>query len=332
MVEMREWAVPILEQWGVDLVLCGHSHNYERSFLLDGHYGDSGSLLPAMLLDGGDGNLEGDGAYQKQGQGPAAHEGAVYVVAGNGSEVFDTVPGEHPAMITSQVRLGSVVLDVHGDRLQAAMIDDLGQVRDRFTIVKNTASLPQADFVGEPLVGAAPLEVAFADRSSTNTAAWAWDLDGDGLTDSTERHPVALYSDPGLFEVRLTASNQAGSDLRIDQVCASAIPVLVTGLVMADHQSLHWNPVAGATSYQVLWGELLPLLAAGGAFGESSPACLASGLEQTTTTDATPLPPGEARYYLVRAVSCAAETGSYDSGGPRQAGPREDSLPSQICP
>ena len=40
-VEMRENALPILESRGVDLVLCGHSHNYERSFLIDGHYGDS---------------------------------------------------------------------------------------------------------------------------------------------------------------------------------------------------------------------------------------------------------------------------------------------------
>lgn len=31
MVEMREWIMPILENGGVDLVLSGHSHLYERS-------------------------------------------------------------------------------------------------------------------------------------------------------------------------------------------------------------------------------------------------------------------------------------------------------------
>ena len=30
LIEMRENAVPILETYGVDLVLCGHSHNYEQ--------------------------------------------------------------------------------------------------------------------------------------------------------------------------------------------------------------------------------------------------------------------------------------------------------------
>ena len=43
---MRENALPILESYGVDIVLSGHSHSYERSFLLDGHYGKSNTLPP----------------------------------------------------------------------------------------------------------------------------------------------------------------------------------------------------------------------------------------------------------------------------------------------
>ncbi|MCB0384186.1 MAG: metallophosphoesterase family protein, partial [Bdellovibrionales bacterium] len=38
LVEMREHFLPILEDNGVDLVMAGHSHSYERSVLLDGHY------------------------------------------------------------------------------------------------------------------------------------------------------------------------------------------------------------------------------------------------------------------------------------------------------
>jgi hypothetical protein len=38
MVEMREQIVPLLENGGVDLVLAGHSHVYERTPLIDGHY------------------------------------------------------------------------------------------------------------------------------------------------------------------------------------------------------------------------------------------------------------------------------------------------------
>jgi len=73
LVEMRENFLPLLEAAGVDLVLCGHSHAYERSALIDGHYGLSGSFGPANLVQGGDGQPAGAGAYVKP-AGP--HEGA----------------------------------------------------------------------------------------------------------------------------------------------------------------------------------------------------------------------------------------------------------------
>src|SRR5699024_7878004 len=83
MVAMRENLLPILEAHGVDLVLSGHSHCYERSFLLDGHYGYSGTLEPSMKKDGGSGRENETGAYRKATLGPAPREGAVYVVAGS---------------------------------------------------------------------------------------------------------------------------------------------------------------------------------------------------------------------------------------------------------
>src|SRR6185503_453330 len=86
LIQMRENALPILEAGGVDLVLCGHSHCYERSYLLNGHYGLSNSLTPAMKVDGGDGREDGTGAYQKPG-GLAANAGAVYAVAGSSGKI-----------------------------------------------------------------------------------------------------------------------------------------------------------------------------------------------------------------------------------------------------
>ena len=46
---MREAAVPLLEAAGVDLVLCGHSHAYERSALAQGMVGDSGTFDAATM-------------------------------------------------------------------------------------------------------------------------------------------------------------------------------------------------------------------------------------------------------------------------------------------
>ncbi len=98
--DMRENALPILEDWGVDLVLTGHSHSYERSLLLDGHYDISTTLIPAMQLDDGDGQIEGDGAYQKLGSGPVGHQGAVYIVGGSSGQLSGGTL-DHPVMIAS---------------------------------------------------------------------------------------------------------------------------------------------------------------------------------------------------------------------------------------
>ncbi len=50
MQEMRENFLPILEEHGVDLVLGGHSHIYERSYLLKGHYGYSDEFDPDHMI------------------------------------------------------------------------------------------------------------------------------------------------------------------------------------------------------------------------------------------------------------------------------------------
>lgn len=58
---MRPDSPPLLEAGAVDLVSCGRSHSYERSHLLDGHCGTSGTSTPAMIVDGADGRTDGDG-------------------------------------------------------------------------------------------------------------------------------------------------------------------------------------------------------------------------------------------------------------------------------
>ncbi len=131
---MRENVLPILESHAVDLVLSGHSHSYERSFLLHGHYEHSTTLDPAtMILDGGDGRSDGDGAYLK------TSTGAVYVVAGSSGKIGGGRLN-HPVMHVSLPLLGSLVLDVDGDRLDATFISDTGSVEDYLTILQSDAA------------------------------------------------------------------------------------------------------------------------------------------------------------------------------------------------
>jgi hypothetical protein len=143
LVEMRTNALPILEAAGADLNLTGHSHSYERSFLLDGHYGTQDTLSAKMKLDAGDGRPDGKGAYRKATFGLKPHEGAVYVVAGSSGKVSlqnekSAKRGylDHPAMFVSLPRLGSLVLDVDGSRLDATFLSETGERLDYFSIVK----------------------------------------------------------------------------------------------------------------------------------------------------------------------------------------------------
>jgi tetratricopeptide (TPR) repeat protein len=135
LVQMRTNAVPILEGAGVDLVLAGHSHSYERSFLLDGHYGLSTTLADSMKVDDGDGRPDGDGAYRKPESGPQSHNGAVYTVAGTSGSVGGGTY-DHPVMISSLARLGSLVLDIDGNEMKATFIDTTGAPLDSFVVSK----------------------------------------------------------------------------------------------------------------------------------------------------------------------------------------------------
>ncbi|MHC4992444.1 MAG: metallophosphoesterase family protein, partial [Planctomycetota bacterium] len=140
LIEMRENVVPILDSHGVDLTFTGHSHSYERSYLIDGTYvtptPDFATLLASgNILDSGDGQVGGDGAYSKPNLGPDPNTGIVHTVAGTGSHLgggsFD-----HPVMHASFAVLGSVVLDIDGNRADVQFVDDTGVVLDSFTMIK----------------------------------------------------------------------------------------------------------------------------------------------------------------------------------------------------
>ena len=134
LIEVRHHLLPILESGGVDLVLTGHSHIYERSMLLDGAYSTNATVAENNILDDGDGDPRGDGAYQKR-PGLHAHEGAVQVVAGHSGASLGRV-GTSPVMRKTLVEHGSVLIDVEGDTLTGRMINREGVERDRFSLVK----------------------------------------------------------------------------------------------------------------------------------------------------------------------------------------------------
>ncbi len=157
--DMRENALPILEAGGVDLVLAGHSHIYERSFLVDGAY-ETPTTAAGKLKDPGDGKVDGTGPYQKP-AGITARNGAVYIVAGHGGTGVSG-PGNHPLMYFTEVQNGSCVLDVQGNRLAVLNIRHDGEVTDRFTMVKGEALVIASPDGGETLQPSQPHTIRWA--------------------------------------------------------------------------------------------------------------------------------------------------------------------------
>lgn len=73
-----------------------------------------------------------------------------------------------------------------------------------------TATIPVVNFTGLPIYGYAPLSVQFTDLSTGTPTVWNWDFDNSGTIDSTLQNPLYVYSDPGTYSVKLTASNELG--------------------------------------------------------------------------------------------------------------------------
>jgi len=241
LVQMRQNALPILEDHGVDLVLAGHSHAYERSKFIDGHYGTSGTLTGSMILDSGNGREDGTGAYVKSSVGPVPNEGAVFAVAGASGQ---TSGGSlnHPAMYISLNVLGSMVLDIDGPRLDALYLDSTGTRRDYFTLRKGSGgnAAPSVS-ITSPASGA-----SFTAPTSINVAATASDSDGSvtrvdfyagtSLIGSDTSSPYAItWSSPAVGNWSLTAvavdddgASRTSSAVPISVLNAGGGPVTVS--------------------------------------------------------------------------------------------------------
>ena len=134
LVEMRKFIMPIMESGGVDLVLSGHSHIYERSMLIDGAY-TTPTTAEGVVLNDGDGRPDGDGAYKKS-ETTTPNNGTVAIVTGHGGALGRNAKGISPVMRSIILDHGSTILDIDDDTLTSTMLDLHGKERDRFAIVK----------------------------------------------------------------------------------------------------------------------------------------------------------------------------------------------------
>ncbi len=139
LTEVREHLMPIIEAGGVDLVLTGHSHVYERSFLLNGAYATP-TVAENAVLDDGTGDPNNGGPYHKV-PGLVANSGTVQIVAGHGGQALMRRHYPSPVMRKTIAEWGSVLVEVNGRTLTATMLDVHGKVRDTVQVVKDAKAV-----------------------------------------------------------------------------------------------------------------------------------------------------------------------------------------------
>ncbi|HUH72950.1 MAG TPA: metallophosphoesterase [Chitinophagales bacterium] len=145
MMHMRKYMLPILEEAGVDLVLNGHSHVYERSYLINGFYLGSYAFDPAIHgVNMTSGNPDLGETYVKE----AGGKGTVYSVIGNSGSY--TSEGSFPTKMHPVHLLrdagkdvtGSIVVDVTGSTLNVEYINRFGEILDKYSIFKQIEAVP----------------------------------------------------------------------------------------------------------------------------------------------------------------------------------------------
>lgn len=141
LISIRQNFIKILERNGVDVIICGHSHDYERSYLLKGHYGTEASFNKAVhTADSSSAKYDGstNSCPYTYPSGKVNH-GTVYVVSGSAGADGGVQAGyPHNALPFSVDDGGMFYLDIQNNRLDAKFIRRDNTIGDRFTILKDT--------------------------------------------------------------------------------------------------------------------------------------------------------------------------------------------------
>ena len=126
--DMRENFVPIFDEFGVDLVLSGHSHGYERSKLIVNHLGKSDTFSAKNIVQ--DKKTDYVKSLTKK-----KNSGTVYQVCGSSAKL-DGATYNHPALPYSLAQMGSLIIELTPTTLTSKFLNIDGKIADEFRITK----------------------------------------------------------------------------------------------------------------------------------------------------------------------------------------------------
>ena len=104
------------------------------------------------------------------------------------------------------------IFDADGDyTVRLNVTDDQGCISSAERPIA-VNEIPNPDFTVTPFSGCNPLDATFTNTTNPGTfpiTGWAWDFNGYG-TSTAENPPNIDFPDPGLFSIKLSATNSAG--------------------------------------------------------------------------------------------------------------------------
>jgi hypothetical protein len=161
------------------------------------------------------------------------------------------------------------------------------------------------------------------------------DDDGDGYSEcGGDCNDANASVQPGAAEVCNGIDDNC--DLAVDNGIAppAGTPALTGVAKSGTDVELSWSPMADATGYDVVKGDITTLLSSGGDFTAATTACLADDLGVTTAQDTEVPAPGSGLWYLTRAMNACGGNGTYDEGSASQQGSRDAEIDasSAACP
>lgn len=145
---IRQNFIRILERYGVDLIMCGHSHDYERSYLLKNYYGNEASFNKAAhTADSSSAKYDGStNSCPYVTESGKVNHGTVYVVSGSAGASGGVQSGyPHNALPFALNDGGMFFIDINENRLDAKFIRKNNTIYDQFTIVKDAKVVDTID-------------------------------------------------------------------------------------------------------------------------------------------------------------------------------------------
>jgi PKD repeat protein len=120
---------------------------------------------------------------------------------GDGATSSEQNPADHTYSLPGTYYVNLIVTNGNGTN----------SIFSTITVLEKPAVVlpPVANFSSITSLGFVPFSVQFTDLSE-NATAWSWDF-GDGTT-SDQQNPAHIYSTAGDYNVKLTATNTAGTD------------------------------------------------------------------------------------------------------------------------